>query len=157
MTRTDYAGGGIGLGPRPPIAPAEAYPAPVITSRDGVPGPVKSAVVGLIAFAIEHGWTVGEPTYAKGCFPHAVTARPGAAKESLAVRMMRDRVRAAAVYVASSSWGWETLSIWSAVDGYRRFKTLETFKDAMMTHCPRCGCPDRTNGVCTGCANPWTA
>lgn len=110
MTDSFYAGGGIGLGPRPAVAEREPYPAPVVSSRDGVAGPDKKAVRDLARLAQAYCWTV-EITYAEGCFPNAVNGSPGAVKPSLAVRMERGREFAVAVYVGGSVWSWDTLRI----------------------------------------------
>jgi hypothetical protein len=122
-----YAGGGIGLGPRPPVPSAEPYPEPVVSSRDGVTGPSKTAVKALVKLAEAHGWAT-EVTYAKGSFPHASTGRPGAPKESLAVRMARGTQYAVAVYVGGSTWSWETLVLMSPLD-FQMFSSLGAFMD----------------------------
>lgn len=129
MTDSFYAGGGIGLGPRPPVPPAPAYPAPSVTSRDGAMGPSKAAVEDLQALAPRFGWSV-LVTYARGCFPHASTGRPGPERDSLAVRMERGREAAVAVYVGGSSWSWDTLSI---LRGGRieRYPQVGAFMDAL--------------------------
>lgn len=132
---TDYAGGGIGLGPRVEHAPAEPYPAPEVTSRDGVPGPDKPAVRSLAAYATSHGWAVAEPTYARGRFPNAATARSGSVQDSLALRMARGTERAAAVYVGGSTWTWKTLIIRRIENDlcrFHRFDTLEAFKAGLL-------------------------
>jgi hypothetical protein len=110
VTDSFYAGGGIGLGPRPEPAAREVYPVPEISSRDRAAGPDKRAVRDMVHLAEAYGWAV-EVTYAKGCFPHAGTGRPGVPKESLAVRMERGRDFAVAVYVSGAAWSWDTLSI----------------------------------------------
>lgn len=110
MTDPIYAGGGIGLGPRVADYVREPYPEPEVTSRDGVAGPTKSAVESMVRAARAHGWAV-EVTYARGCFPHATTGRPGPVKDSLAVRMEQGRDSAVAVYVGGSTWSWDTLLI----------------------------------------------
>lgn len=111
-----YAGGGIGLGPRPETEEFEPYPDPLVTSAEGVPGPVKQAVDTMARMARAQGWTV-VVTYAYGYTPHGATGRPAAKPtESLAVRMARKRDRAVAVYRAGSSWTWDTLYIWNADD-----------------------------------------
>jgi hypothetical protein len=75
-----------------------------------VAGPVKRAVGDLVALAGTLGWSV-DVTYARGCFPHATTGRPGPVKDSLAVRMARGPLRAVAVYVEGSTWSWDTLAV----------------------------------------------
>jgi hypothetical protein len=127
-----YAGGGIGLGPRPAVPPAEPYPAPVVSSRDGAVGPSKTAVAALVKLAEAHGW-VTEVTYAKGSFPHASTGRPGAPKESLAVRMARGTERAVAVYVGGSTWSWGTLVYADRHrEVFRRFDQVTPFQKVLL-------------------------
>lgn len=131
MTDSFYAGGGIGLGPRPEPPAPPAYPAPEITSRDGVTGPEKRAVVALEELARAHGWLT-RVTYAKGHLQHGTTGKPGAVRDSLAVRMVRGAGDyAVAVYVdRGHSWSWETM--WHA--GQRKpvgYDTINTFLDAV--------------------------
>jgi len=128
MTDSFYAGGGIGLGPRPPDAPVTPYPEPLVRSTDGVPGPTKTAVTGLVKFAEAHGWTV-KVTYAKGWMPNTKTGRPGKApKETLAVRMERGTERAVAVYAGASTWAWDTMLRWDAGVTPGKFTILGEFK-----------------------------
>jgi len=95
-----------------PYAPAvTSYPAPEVTSRDGVEGPSKRAVESLRKAAEAHGWSV-VVTYSRGCFPHARTGRPGAVKDVLAVRMYRPGRQAVAVYSGGPTWSWGTLAAW---------------------------------------------
>ena len=130
MTDSLYAGGGIGLGPRPAVAEREPYPAPVVSSRDGVTGPDKRAVADLVRLAEGFGWTV-RVTYARGCFPHAATGRPTAEKDSLAVRMVRYPESAVAVYVGGSVWKWDTLVCWSSLR-FQRYTLLADFQQALL-------------------------
>lgn len=113
MTDALYAGGGIGLGPRPPEPEREPYPAPLVTSEDGVTGPTKAAVTDMVALVQRFGWSA-KVTYAEGWIPHASRGTPGArAQESLAVRMWRSGQRAVAVYVDhGKTWSWDTLLYW---------------------------------------------
>ena len=92
------------------VPPAE-YPAPEVTSREGVQGPTKRAVESLQKAAEAHGWTVAV-TYSRGCFPHATTGRSGAVKNVLAVRMCRIGRQAVAVYSGGPTWSWGTLAAW---------------------------------------------
>ena len=67
----------------------EAYPAPSVSSRDGIepetwPGPVLL----LEREAAGHGWDVVK-AYARGCMPHATTGRPGPERDSYSVRFSR--------------------------------------------------------------------
>lgn len=127
---TYYAGGGIGLGPRPEMAPAEVYPAPEVTSRDMVAGPVKSAVEDLADQAGTFGWSV-DVTYARGCFPHATTGRPGPVRDSLAVRMARGNARAVAVHKGGASWSWDTLAHQTPGRWPVRYPDLSRFTDGV--------------------------
>ena len=127
---TDYAGGGIGLGPRPEPDPATPYPAPEITSEDGVAGPDKRAVVAMCKLAQDYGWTV-RVTYARGCYPHASTGRPGPQRDSLAVRMARGPERAVAVYRSGSTWSWDTLWHWITGQWPTRFGEVTPFQDVL--------------------------
>jgi hypothetical protein len=127
---TYYVGGGIGLGPRPAVAPAAPYPAPEVTSRDGVAGPVKSAVASLVTLAGTLGWSV-DVTYARGCFPHATTGRPGPVRDSLAVRMARGPLRAVAVYAEGSTWSWSTLAIQGSKPYPVIYPTMTAFREAL--------------------------
>jgi len=126
----DYAGGGIGLGPRVGVVEREPYPAPEVSSRSGDdPGPHKDAVIKLMDLAESLNWSV-DITYARGCFPHGATGKPGAVKESLAVRACRGPVRAVAVYVgAGKTWAWETMAVQVPGAWPDRFATLAGFMD----------------------------
>lgn len=131
MSDSFYAGGGIGLGPRLPDYVREPFPAPEVTSKDDVEGPRKTAVEGLRTYAQGLGWTV-LITYARGYVPHTTTGRPGALKESLAVRMRRGHECAVAVYIGSTTWAWD--SLWTFQDDHSHFlrhETLGAFKEAI--------------------------
>lgn len=80
-----------------------------------------------MALAEAHGWAI-RLTYAKGSFPNAATGRPGAPKESLAVRMARHGEFAVAVYVGGSSWSWDTL-VRGTTERFERYATLGAFMD----------------------------
>lgn len=130
MTDSLYAGGGIGLGPRPEPPAPEPYPAPVISSRDGVEGPAKSAVTGLVRLAWAHGW-VTLKQYAEGYLQHATTGRPSAKpRASILVRLQRGREYATARYVdRGSAWAWDTL--WIAGEHPRKFDQIGAWTDAV--------------------------
>jgi hypothetical protein len=124
-----YAGGGIGLGPRVDVVEREPYPAPEVSSRQGMVHSAKKAVWELETLARTMGWSV-EVAYARGCFPHGATGKPGAVKDSLGVRMTRGTVRAVAVYVgAGKSWAWDTLAVQVPRAWPDRFATLTGFVD----------------------------
>lgn len=99
----------------------EPFPAPRRTSRDDpatrhltMPGPCLS----LAEFARELGWEV-RTQFAQGHYPHATTGRPGALKDSIALRFgghaLTDR-QAFAVYVRNAkpagTWSWEYVMAW---------------------------------------------
>lgn len=131
MTDSFYAGGGIGLGPRPEPPAPPSYPAPDITSRDGAQGPDKAAVTALVRLAESHRWTV-LVTYAKGYLQHATTGKPGTVRRgSLAVRMRRPGGQhAVAVYVDhGSAWAWDTL--WIAGARLEKYGQIGAFQDAL--------------------------
>jgi hypothetical protein len=127
-----YAGGGIGLGPAVVPAGLDPYPAPLVTSEDGAPGPVKTAVTSLVREVTAVGWTA-VVTYAKGWMPHATHGRPGAQPvESLAVRMHRGDRRAVAIYVSGSSWSWDSLWVWALGEFPDKPGTISAFRDAVL-------------------------
>lgn len=127
-----YAGGGIGLGPAPVLVQADAYPAPLVTSRDAVAGPTKTAVRDMQRLAAMAGWS-SKVTYAKGWVPHAALGTPGARPcESLAVRMWRGPQRAVAVYVETgTAWSWKTLYRWSVGEYPQAHQRVGQFMDAL--------------------------
>lgn len=132
MTDSFYAGGGIGLGPRPAVLEAEPYPAPLVSSRDGVEGPEKRAVRDMVLLAERCGWSV-KVTYAKGWVPHAAYGTPGTEpRESLAVRMQRPGARMVAIYVDhGSSWSWDTLAHLYLGAWPRPYATVTAFQDGV--------------------------
>lgn len=102
----------------------EPFPAPVVSSLDALasllaePRSAPKPCVDLENFARGHGWDV-RMQYAQGNYPHAITGRPGALKDSIALRFgahpLTDR-QAYAVYVRNAkpagTWAWEFTSIW---------------------------------------------
>jgi hypothetical protein len=138
MTDRFYAGGGIGLGPRPPMVERVPYPVPEVTSRDGMAiarmGLIESkrAVMDLIKMVRTVSFEV-VIQYARGYFPHATFGTPGELKESIAVRMDRGPVRAVAVYAgAGKAWSWDTLAIQGSGAWPRRFDSLTAFLDGLL-------------------------
>jgi hypothetical protein len=128
-----YAGGGIGLGPRADVLEREPYPAPEVTSRDGVTGPAKTAVDSLVRTVWPSFGFWPDVRYARGHFPHASHGTPGELKESLAVVMTRGSQRAVAVYAGSGkSWSWDTLAIQGSGAWPRRFNSLAAFLDGLL-------------------------
>lgn len=109
------------------------YPAPEVTSRDGVAGPEKRAVRDLVRDLEAAGWEV-VVTYARGSWPNAATGHPGAPKDSLAVRMSKPGIRAAAVYAgpAKGAWNWLTLAIREEGKVQRRFEKITQFREAVL-------------------------
>lgn len=108
------------------------YPAPAVTSKDGLPGPAKAAVGDMETHAVLHGWNI-RTTYAKGHVPHARLGTPSATpRESLAVRMWRGEQRAVAVYVgAGKSWSWTTLYLWRLSEFPTKYINVTSFRDAL--------------------------
>ncbi len=108
--------------------PAEPFPAPLITSEDGVDGPLKTAVADLERMAKVFGWS-GRITYAKGWVMNQY-GRPGAEpRGNLAVRLARGRERAVATYQeGSSSWTWDMLYLLAAGQAPRKATTLAEFQ-----------------------------
>lgn len=104
----------------------EPFPAPNIISRieDSWPLIAPRPVVTLAEFAREHSWEV-RSQYSQGNMPHAITGRPGALKDLIALRFgahpMTDR-QAYAVYSRSATitglarhtgtWTWTSFMIW---------------------------------------------
>lgn len=85
------------------VEAVEVYPAPSVSSRDGVgldtwPGPV----LVLERLAWQLAWEV-QLAYAKGCMPHATTGQPGVERESYSVRFARNGYQGYAIY-AGKAW-----------------------------------------------------
>lgn len=123
---------------RPAPETAVAYPAPTVTSEDGLPGLVKLAVVNMELTARGSGWNT-RTTYAKGHVPHARLGTPSATpRESLAVRMWRGEQRAVAVYVATAggAWSWTTLYLWRLGEFPTKYATVTPFLDALTMGVP---------------------
>lgn len=117
------------------VAPVEdgPYPAPEITSEDGVAGPDKRAVRDLVRDAEAAGWDV-VVTYARGSWPNAATGRPGAPKDSLAVRMSKPEGLAVAVYAgpAKGAWNWLTLALLEYGQRRQRYEKITQFREAVL-------------------------
>jgi hypothetical protein len=110
---------------------ATSYPAPEVTSRDGIAGAGKAAVTDALKYATERGW-VGSSTYARGHLPHATTGRPGALSDSYAVRLRKGDRYAVAVYrEAGQSWKWDSLYVWGAGEGRVPYPTITAWRDAL--------------------------
>lgn len=98
----------------------EPFPAPVRTSRSPLAEMMATpdAALRLAEFAREHGWEV-RTQFAQGHYPHATTGRPGALKDTIALRFgghgLTDR-QAFAVYVRNAepagTWAWEYVMVW---------------------------------------------
>lgn len=128
-----YAGGGIGLGPRPSVAEADAYPEPELQAHpiEDECCPVKTAVADLANDAFGLGWQT-VITHARGRYPHAKLATPGAVKDSLAVRMWAGDQRAVAVYVSGSTWSWDYLYRWTVGVAPHKYKTITEFRQGLL-------------------------
>lgn len=110
-----------------------AFPEPEVTSRDGVPGPVKRAVTAMEDYAAFYGWRTCT-TYARGHVPHGSTGKPGPdSRDSLAVRMQCGDRRAVAVYVgADTAWSWATLYVWRLGEFPIKYASVTAFKVALV-------------------------
>ena len=106
------------------------YPEPEVTSRMGIQGPERKAVTDLVRLAGKFGW-FAQVTYARGCFPHASQGTPGPVKDSLAVRLSRNGVRAVAVYAGADTWAWDTLALQDRSLWPRRLPSLTEFMDGV--------------------------
>lgn len=116
-----------------PAAP-DPYPAPAVSSRDGViPIDPPTAFIALQVVAEAAGWDT-LVQYARGHYPHARTARPGAAaRESLALRLRRADESAVAAYVAGSkTWSWDYLYTWSPRQPWTKYATVTAFRVAIL-------------------------
>lgn len=119
---------------RRPDPVIEPYPAPKVTSRDGVQPPEKQAVKDLIKMATALGWKVVKNSYAMGHMPHAIHGTPGQELESIAVRLERDGHWMVAVYrgKAGTTWTWDTLyHYWPEADGIQPIKSITAFRAAL--------------------------
>jgi hypothetical protein len=112
-----------------PSVECEPYPAPEVTSRDGMTSAGAGKAVGDLERLAQRFGYAAEVTYARGCFPNGATGRPGTVKDSLAVRMTQGSVRAVAVYVGGSTWSWDTLTVQRPGAWPARFETLAGFLD----------------------------
>lgn len=126
-------------GPRPaPFDPAAyarkaapepaPYPAPTVTSRDGVMEPAPRAMVKLKADMEAAGWRT-LMQYAHGCMPHSTHGTPLAAKPSWALRMERDGFSAVAVYRGGA---WDAMYTWSAEQPHRKAATITVFRERVL-------------------------
>jgi hypothetical protein len=135
---TDYAGGGIGLGPSTSVytlgSELAAWPDPAVASHV-VPSTylAKKAVVDLAKKAVANGWFV-KVTHAQGCYP-SVGQRPSRQRHSLAVRMWRGEDRAVAIYVEGTSekagWSWDTLYRWTLGEFPTKYATVTPFLEVI--------------------------
>lgn len=108
-----YAGRDQG-GLRAPQTDEEAlgYPTPAVTSHDGAaprsgwPAPVLS----LAAEARDAGWAV-DVAYARGSFPHGITGKPLAVRDSCSVRFSRGAWQGYAIYTGAA---WKSIFVTGA-------------------------------------------
>jgi hypothetical protein len=140
VTGSEYAGGGIGLGPRVSLMEHEPYPVPEVTSRMGIAGPERKAVTDLANLARKWNYEV-RIQYARGRFVHASLGTPGAVKDSIGLVMERGVVRAVAVYAGSAktavyagsakTWTWGTLAVQVPGAWPERFATMDAFLEGV--------------------------
>ena len=103
---------GTGYPPKPPEAP-EAYPVPLVTSRDEWDGSdAPSPVLKLAEKARAASWDV-RVQRSRGCAPHASTGRPGAVKWRYAVVLASEDRRWSA-YAVYAETGWASVMLWGA-------------------------------------------
>lgn len=109
------------------------YPAPGITSRDGVLPDAPAPAAQLQALAEAAGWTVVRQ-FSHGCMPHATTGKPGPAREMHALLMARpDGRRAVACYRRQSAgWKWESMWTWSITTRHTPHATVSAFREALI-------------------------
>jgi hypothetical protein len=105
-----------------------AYPTPLVTSRTSLAVSAPAPVAGLEALAVSHGWDT-LVTHSEGWEPHATHGRPGERpKVKWSVRMRRGQQYAVAVRTEGS---WTSLWTWSTTQFFKRYSTLEAFKEAI--------------------------
>lgn len=103
---------GQGYPPAPPVA-REAFPAPLVTSRDAWDGSgAPSPVLKLAEKAREASWDV-RVQRSRGCAPHAATGRAGAVKWRYAVVLSKDGGRRSA-YAVYAETTWASVMLWGA-------------------------------------------
>lgn len=109
------------------VKPAEPFPAPLVTSRDGqedvIPHP--RPVDDLAAYAQEHGWDF-QIRYSEGWVPHGTTGKPIGPKVLWSVRMRRGQVNAIAVRT-DGQW----TSLWTVDKRLKHYPTLAALKEAL--------------------------
>lgn len=93
---------------------AEAFPAPLISSRDGAdPQGWPAPVMALERLARSLGWRTVR-AYARGRFPHGTTGAPLAERETFSVRFARDAWQGYAIYAGGPSSGWKSIFVTGA-------------------------------------------
>lgn len=105
------------------------YPAPAVTSRDGVMEPAPSPITSLQRDMVAAGWR-NIVQYAHGSMPHSVTGAPLTAHPSWALRAERGGVGAVAVYRGGK---WDTMYTWSATVPYLKYPTITVFRTAVLS------------------------
>lgn len=94
---------------RPTEPEPQPYPAPLVTSRDGVQQAAPAVLTRLVRDMSDAGWTV-MVQYAHGCKINGVTGGPGRELRSWAVRAYRGTWHAVAVYRGKA---WDTIYVWT--------------------------------------------
>lgn len=104
---------------------SEPFPAPTVTSRDGVMQPAPRTVESLIRDMSDAGWTV-MVQYAHGNMPHSITGKPLTAQPSWAVRAYRGTWHAVAVYRGKA---WDTLYGWTDATPHSKKPNITAFRE----------------------------
>ena len=110
------------------VPETEPYPAPAVSSRDGVMEPAPQPIVSLRRDMQAAGWS-NMIQYALGSMPHSTTGRPLAPKPSWALRAERDGVGAVAVYRGGA---WNTMYTWSSTVPYLKHPNITAFRSAVL-------------------------
>jgi len=125
-----------GHGPlAPPAGDREPFPAPTVSSRDGVfPDSPPRALASLQMALHAAGWRT-LVQYAHGNMPHSKLGSPLAAKPSWALRLEREgrengqSIGAVAVYRGGA---WDALYTWSATQPHRKFPNITSFRAVVL-------------------------
>jgi hypothetical protein len=114
---------------RPAPAAAQPYPAPTVTSRQGLfpdpPAAFKALQVSLTAA----GWRT-LVQYAHGCMPHSTLSTPLGAKDSWALRLEHPDGRHACAVYRGGAWG--SLFTWGNGETHHQHANVTAFRAAVL-------------------------